>query len=464
MDGSENIQSDSTEPQIKEDTDRGSFFKKYTLLTPQEPGTVDEPLFKKYVPPRIDSNENSTDQPSVEEPHSLGGSDPGETITKGAWRRTPIQVWWGVAGAILILAGWIILNTILHTQERSTLQIEGNKPPSAGETASDVGANASAPIESTPFRLFDPASADSIDEKSENTSRPARSQPRSTSSSELLHNMMLARAREFEDRGMLLRAEEQYRAAANSFPDDTFSQFGLRRVRAILSTRQQNEMSGVSRELGLKEFIMADFASAERDLAAAVNAGRSDTATLYALGMTYVKRGSYAKAKMTLEHCIAVTPDYAPALVGLAQANAATGKTDQALPLLQRALELGGGAEFTPAKIKEMISRLAPEPAAPSSVLSLRPPQRSQPTFFARALHGHDFPLTWCSGELEIVNSVVHFNASNPSHSFQVLASGVTGARVAGKELHLNVNGKVYRFKLNGRSARDFLDALVPLN
>jgi len=301
-----------------------------------------------------------------------------------------------------------------------------------------------------------------LEEKEKNTLKLARSRRLPVSSTDFLYNIMLARAREFEDRGMMLRAEEEYRAVARSFPGDTLSRFGLSRVQGVLSANRENEMSRVNREVGLKSFRTSDYAGAERELAAAVNAGRTDTATLYALGMSYVKLGNYAKAKITLNRCIADSPDYAPALVGLAEASAATGREDQALPLLQRALELGGGAEFTPAKIKEMISRLAGEQAVPSpSGLSLPPRERSQPTFFGRAVHAHDFTLTWCKGELEIVNSVVHFNASNPSHSFHVLASEVTGAHIMGNELHFNVNGKDYRFTLNGRSARDFIDALV---
>ena len=462
MHRSKDTQPDCTEPQMKENTNRGSFFKKYALLMPLEHGTANVPMFKKYVPPRIDSNEHNTVQPSAEEPHLLDVADPGEATSKSEWRRTRTRVWWGVAAATLILACWMILHVLLQTPELRTQQTEAHTPPSAGETTSDVGAKTSGLIESPPFRLLDSVLAESLDGKSKNTSKPARSRNVSISSPDVLHNIMLARAREFEDRGMLSQAEEEYRAVASSFPNDTFSQFGLRRVQAVLSAKRQNEMSSVSRELGLNKFRMSDFAGAERDLAAAVNAGRTDTATLYALGMSYIKLGYYAKAKVTLDHCIAANPDYAPALVGLAEASAASGRKDQALPLLQRALQLGGGAEFTPAKIGEMISRLASEQAVSSpSVLSLSPPGRSQPTFLARAVHGHDFPLTSCRGDLEIVNSVVHFNASNPSHSFHVLASRVTGARISGKELHFNVNAKVYRFTLNGRSARDFLDSLV---
>jgi Tetratricopeptide repeat len=474
MDGSKDIQSDSTEPQ-KKSTKPDTFFKKYTLSMPPEPGTANEATFKKYVPPRTDSdepifkkyvplstdsNESDADQPLAEELDLSDASDPGAPITKGSKRRAPVHVWWGVAAsAILILAGWMILNTLLHVRERHTQQIEPDKTSSAGETSSDAGANASELYEPPPSGSLDSVPAEQLDEKVKNPSKPSR--PQGLVSTEFQHNIMLARAREFEDRGMLLRAEEEYRALASSFPGDTFSQAGLSRVQSILSAKRQNEMSRLSREAGLKKFTMSDYAGAEKDLAAAVNAGRTDTATLYAMGMSYVKLGYYDKAKTTLDQCIAGSPDYAPALVGLAQANAATGREDQAVPLLQRALELGGGAEFTPAKIREMISKLVPEQAV-TRTTAWSPPRRdrSQPTFSARVVHGH--ALTWCSGDLVIVNSVVHFNASNPSHSFQVLSSEVKEARVTGDELLFNVNGKNYRFTVKGRPARGFLDALVP--
>jgi tetratricopeptide (TPR) repeat protein len=413
------------------------------------------------VPPRTDSNENDADQPLAKELDLSEASDPGEPITKGPKRRAPIHVWWGVAAAaILILAGWMILNILLHAQERRTQQSEPDKTSSAAETSSDAGANASALDEPPPSGSLDSVLGGQLDEKVKNPSKPARPHGLAFPSTDFRRNILLARARDFEDRGMLLRAEEEYRALASSFPGDTLSQSGLSRVQSILSAKRQNEMSHASREAGLKKFTMSDYAGAERDLAVAVNAGRTDTATLYAMGMSYVKLGNYDKAKMILEQCIAGSPDYAPALVGLAQANAATGRQDQAVPLLQRALELGGGAEYTPARIREMISKLVPERAVTRTTAWSPPPrERAQPTFSARVIHAH--ALTWCSGDLVIVNSVVHFNASNPSHSFQVLSSEVKEARVIGDDLLFNVNGKNYHFTVKGRPAQGFLDALV---
>ena len=452
-----NVQSESTEPQDEQEASSGSFFKKYTVLTPDEPGPSDDPIFKKYAPPRNIAG-NDADQQSAEA-SGMSVMAPAEPISKWSKGRL-VYVWWGVASVIVFLAGWMVLNVLLNVQKTGTQHTDSNNPPSTGETSPDVGSN-NLPDESRPGSLASIVS-DSSNEDEKNPSKAVRSRRLSVASPDFLYSVMLGRAREYEDRGMLSRAEEEYQAAAISFPGDTFSQAGLSRVQRVLSTRRENEKSRVNRETGLRNFRMSDYAGAERELSAAVDAGRTDTATLYALGMSYLKLGNYAKAEILLDRCIAETPDYAPALVGLAETSAATGKRDKALPLLERALELGGGAEFTPTKITDMISNLDPQRAAPSpSASSLPPPERSQPTFIARAVHSHDFLLASCKGDLEIVNSVVHFNASNPSHSFHVRASEVSGAHIIGGALHFKVGGKPYRFNLKGRPARDFLDALA---
>jgi tetratricopeptide (TPR) repeat protein len=115
-------------------------------------------------------------------------------------------------------------------------------------------------------------------------------------------------------------------------------------------------MLRASREAGLNEFRFGNYAKAEGHLLAAVEGGRTDVPTLYALGMTHIKLGHYSNARIAFDRCLAASPNYAPALVGLAQANVALGEKGRALQLLNRALELGGGAEFTPVKIAEMIS------------------------------------------------------------------------------------------------------------
>jgi tetratricopeptide (TPR) repeat protein len=199
---------------------------------------------------------------------------------------------------------------------------------------------------------------------------------------------------------------------------------------------------------------MGDYLGAEADLSLAVNAGRTDIATLYALGMSYLNLKEHAKAMATLTECIAISPDYAPALVGLAQANLYSGDKEQALSLLSRALQLGGGAEFTPAKIQNMINRLDPKETTPA--------KRSSGYFFAYAVHRHSFPLVWCKGVLTINNSVVEFRSNKPSHSFRIPSSMMINAAQSGNELLLDVKGEMYRFTIEGKTVREFLEALNP--
>jgi tetratricopeptide (TPR) repeat protein len=179
-----------------------------------------------------------------------------------------------------------------------------------------------------------------------------------------LLNRMLRQAREFENRGMLDQAALEYRLILIKFPSDRISQYRLERIQATLSKQRRDVMSRASREAGLNEFRFGNYRKAAPHLVAAVEAGRVDIPTLYALGMTQVQLGHYADAQTVLNRCLAASPNYAPALVGLAQAHIALGEKNRALPLLNRALELGGGAEFTPVKIEEMISSIVISKAA----------------------------------------------------------------------------------------------------
>ena len=454
MESSKDIRSDDVEPGRSGDNEDGSFFKKYTLVSPREGEVIDGHVFKKYVPIRESINDQHSDQSEHDHKNSFSARNIKALVKQRSWPGTTLLLWASVVVAGLLLAGWIVF------YELRTEQPQANQLPST-QTSTDGGDSPSANAGLHIPEEANSQSEESLQENPENGSTPTGFHRLQVPSPGALLNVMLSRARGYEDRGMLVRAEEEYRAAVNSFPEDKLSQVGLKRVQTVLSQKQLNELSTVSRETGLKEFRMSDFAAAERNLSAAVGAGRSDTATLYALGMSYLKLGSFTQAQRTLESCRAGNPDYAPALVGLAQVNAATGRQQEALPLLQRALELGGGAEFTPAKIKEMMVRLSQEQSTPIDSKSAQPAvQRSQPTFYAHAIHGHDLVLSSCKGELSIVNAVVHFNASNPDHSFHVLRSEVTGANVKGKELQFSANGKFYRFNLNGRSPQDFLDAL----
>lgn len=452
MGSARNTHSDSTELQPEEKTNPGGYFRKYTVLTAEERSASSETLFKKYAPARDDSPQ-FVDQQS---PEALAIAIQGSNASLIRWSkgRTPIQVWWVVASLILIAAGWMILTVLLRSREPVVQQTKSVTPPAAGEETAGASAvpDTEAPLAST--------EDSSSTEDQKDLSRFFRSRRAGIASPGLVLNLMQARAREFEDRGMLVRAEAEYRTVAASFPGDRFSQDGLSRVQGALLATRENEKLRASREVGLRNFRMGDYSGAERELSAALNGGRADTATLYALGMSYIKLENYTQAKSVLERCIAMSPNYAPALVGLAQTNIAAGRREQALPLLRQALELGGGAEFTPAKIEDMISGLDSERPASSGTRSTSDSERAQPTFFAHAVHVHDLLLASCNGNLQIVNSVVHFNASTPSHSFHVLSSEVK-ARVSGDTLYLSVTGNRYRFKLKERPVKEFLNALV---
>jgi Tfp pilus assembly protein PilF len=457
MDGSKDIRSDCEEQHQPEDSANGSFFKKYTLLTPEHSESVDQPIFKKYVPVRVDSNEYETDQSTLEDTTLYDSSKNNEHFKQPAPQRSSLLLWTSVAVAALVLAGLFVFYGLLRTHQPDQVEADRSSPEQTsvdGTNSLSGGAGLQTPEQSDSPLPF------TAEERPENVVA-AGARRNGISHPKILLNVMLARAREFEDRGVLTLAEQEYRAAASNFPQDKLSQLGLQRVQNLLLEKQKNEKSTVSRETGLREFRMSDFAAAERNLAAAVEAGRSDTATLYALGMSHLKLGSFTQAQKALEQCMVRDPNYAPALVGLAEVNAAIGKNREALPLLQKALELGGGAEFTPSRIKEMIVRLSPGQSTAAESASPQPAvQRSQPTFYANAVHVHDLLLSSCKGELSILNSVVHFNASTPSHSFHFLLSAVRGAHVKGRELRFNANGSFYRFNLSGRSPQDFLDAL----
>jgi tetratricopeptide (TPR) repeat protein len=250
---------------------------------------------------------------------------------------------------------------------------------------------------------------------------------------------------------MLEQAEQEYSAILEGFPRDRPSILGLSRVQSILSKQRTSEVARQNRETGLKKFRWGDYAAAAMYLSASVDAGLNDTATLYSLGMSYLKLGRPSEARTVLDRCVAARPDYAPALVGLAEVEKDRGSKDQAVLLLKRALELGGGAEFTPVRIMEMISALAPETKSITN--------HPQQVLTVAAVHRHGFPFSRCRGQLIIDGSVIRFNSDNPSHSFSVSRAAVAGARASGSQLTVEVNGKPYTLTLKGASALDFLNA-----
>lgn len=261
--------------------------------------------------------------------------------------------------------------------------------------------------------------------------------------------VMLLRAREFEDRGMLERAEQEYLAILARFPNHQASMLSLIRVHASLSRERVAETARRNRETGLKKFRSGDFSPAAMYLSASVADGCSDTATLYSLGMSYLKLGRHSEAGKILDRCVAAKPDYAPALVGLAEVERARGSIDRAVLLLRRARELGGGAEFTPVRITEMISALEPE----TNTKQIQP----KPLLVVTAVHQHAFPFSRCRGKLTISDSEILFTSDKPSHSFRVSGDAFKNAHASGSQLNLLVSGKVCTLTLEGTSAVDFL-------
>jgi tetratricopeptide (TPR) repeat protein len=176
----------------------------------------------------------------------------------------------------------------------------------------------------------------------------------------IMREQMLARARAYEDRGMLAQAELQYRAVLHNYPGDATSRFALKRIEDRAARERREQASRASRDAGLRAFRSGNHAEAVTSLTAALNAGRGDTIVLYSLGMAQWNLGRAREAQASFERCLVTNPNYAPAMVGLAQVKAAQGKRTEAVALLNRALQLGGGAEFSPERIREMIARYTP--------------------------------------------------------------------------------------------------------
>jgi DNA-binding response OmpR family regulator/tetratricopeptide (TPR) repeat protein len=179
----------------------------------------------------------------------------------------------------------------------------------------------------------------------------------------LAREQMLTRARSYEERGMLAQAEEHYRAVLHNFPGDATSRLAISRLQARVAAARRDQTARANRDEGLRAFRSGNYSAAINSLAAALNAGRGDTVVLYSLGMSQWKLGRSREAQAAFERCLVANPSYAPAMVGLAQVKAAAGNRAEAVALLNRALQLGGGAEFSPERIREMIARYTPRPA-----------------------------------------------------------------------------------------------------
>lgn len=230
--------------------------------------------------------------------------------------------------------------------------------------APEDNGHSTAQLKSADGERHQPSTAPHRDEQNSRDEQYTRTSSNAAPPS-LAREQMLARARTYEDRGMLTQAELYYRAVLHNFPGDEPSRFAINRLQSRLTAQRNQESSRASRDAGLRAFRSGNYSSAITNLTAALNAGRGDTVVLYSLGTSQWKLGRNREAQAAFERCLVSNPNYAPAMVGLAQVKAAEGKRSDAIALLHRALQLGGGAEFSPERIREMISRYQPRSSRP---------------------------------------------------------------------------------------------------
>jgi tetratricopeptide (TPR) repeat protein len=445
MGNDKDIESSNTES-VPLDTKNSGFFTKYSPYVGEEPGTNARGFFNKYLPPRegtpIVTQEKSE---STEHDSQASPVDPELHHRSKAVRRALNFVW-----PLLLVAMVLGIMLAEHSRDAGRGRATTDNPSQPPDPDLKTTPEADSRVELDP-----PVLSHSKPFYTAGLSKVATTSPSHQggfSSASPMPGTMLRRAREFEDRGMLEQAEQEYSAILERVPGDRPSILGLSRVQSILSKQRTSDVARQNRETGLKKFRWGDYAAAAMSLSAAVDAGRTDTATLYSLGMSYLKLGRPSEARTVFDRCVAARPDYAPALVGLAEVEKDRGSKDQALLLLKRALELGGGAEFSPVRIMEMISALAPV----TKSITNEPQQLT-----VTAVHRHGFPFSQCRGQLIIDGSVIRFSSDNPSHSFSVPRTAVAGARASGSQLTVDVNGKPYTLRLKGGSALDFLNALT---
>jgi tetratricopeptide (TPR) repeat protein len=423
------------------------FFMKYSPGDKDEPGPNAQRFFTRYLPPRETTEIHNQELSEVPEPETQTvladlQAEHGSTATRRVNPVWPVLML--VALVPLLLGIWQAVRS-RHSRinpsitDSSAVSMDRDQPiiPRT-DNHTDPGI----------LPVTNPSFAPSLI-KGERRSNSIHS----LSSSALPGpEVLLLRAREFEDRGMLERAEQEYFAILARFPNHQEGTQGLNRVLSSLSRQQTAETARRNRETGLKKFRSGDFSPAAMYLSASVEDGCSDTATLYSLGMSYLKLGRHSEAGRILDRCVAAQPDYAPALVGLAEVERARGSIDRAVLLLRRARELGGGAEFTPVRITEMISALEPE----TKTKQIQP----KPVLIVTAVHQHALPFSRCRGKLTINDSEILFTSDKPSHSFRVSGDAFKNAHASGSQLNLLVGGKACTLTLEGTSAVDFIKTI----
>lgn len=347
-----NMESDNLKPS-DETTSAGTFFRKYGPRQSPSP-SADNRFFKKYDLAQNEEADGLYEQP---EPVVQAPADDDEYRIPDDQKQTtkPASVFTRLRLLSALALAAMLLGALYTNNWRSAPAAESRPQPVEAVAPQSEPQPHSEAVEAE--HALDVS--DTVSLAKRRRKNPAQMQKANDPAfRSLLLTSLLVRARNLEDRGMLVDAVELYRIILREFPDQRPSQIALDRIENILFDRERDERARVAREAGLKKFRLGDYAGAEPDLTIAVDAGRTDTATLYALGMSHLRLKNYSQAMAVLNSCLAANPDYAPALVGLAQIKLFTGEKEQALSLLNRALELGGGAEFTPAKIRDMISSL----------------------------------------------------------------------------------------------------------
>lgn len=436
--------SSDTDP-ISSETSSPAFFMKYSPGDEEEPEPNANRFFTRYLPPR--ETTEIDDQALSEVPECETQTVPvdlqaehGSTVTR---RVNPVWPALMLVALITLMLGiWQVAGS---RYARSNPSITDSSPSVRADPDPPITRGADNHTDESILSFANSSFAASLI-KSEHRSNSIRPLSSTLPGPEA----MLLRAREFEDRGMLERAEQEYLAILARFPNHQASTQGLNRVLSSLSRQQTAETARRNRETGLRMFRSGDYSPAAMYLSASVEDGCSDTATLYSLGMSYLKLGRHSEAGKVLDRCVAAKPDYAPALVGLAEVERARGSIDRAVLLLRRARELGGGAEFTPVRITEMISALEPE----TKTKQIQP----KPILQVTAVHQHAFSR--CRGRLTISDSEILFTSDKPSHSFRVSGDAFKNARASGSQLTLLVGGKVCTLTLEGTTAVDFLKTM----
>jgi len=447
MGNDKEFESSNTES-VPLDTKTSRFFTRYSPRVGEESGTNAQVFFNKYLTPCEETPIVTREQSEFTEHDSQVNPVDTQPHNRSKPVRRALKFVWPL---LLLVAMALGIMQAEHSRDAGRGPTITEKPSQPPDPDHKTTPEADSRVEADPPVLSrsKPFYTDSLS----NVAITSPTHQRGFSTALPMPGTMLRRAREFEDRGMLEQAEQEYSAILERFPDDRPSILGLSRVQSIVSKQRASEIARQNRETGLKTFRWGDYAAAAMYLSAAVDAGHADTATLYSLGMSYLKLGRPSDARTVLDRCVAARPDYAPALVGLAEVEKDRGSKDEAVLLLKRALELGGGAEFTPVRIMEMISALAPEA---KSI-----PNHPQQVLTVAAVHRHGFPFSGCRGRLIIDGSVIRFNSDNPSHSFSVSRTAVAAARASGSQLTVDVNGKPYTLTLRGGSALDFLNAMT---